>query len=188
MFIQTRGPFVACLINDYVLYIFFEILGAPWSSGAWGPDPNGPVVDPPLNIICLYATYCKLANSRGSVGPLVRQKEMPILERYLPISVSFSSIISLCFLFLPSLFVLRNRTPADICSYLCFSGSANLKPSQQATCDTQMLHPSISPLPLSLHLSLRPSLSLHPSFLLYVTLSFSPPLPPSLSVSDLYEI
>ena len=31
--------------------VFTENLGAPWSSGAWGPGPNGPVVDPPL-IIC----------------------------------------------------------------------------------------------------------------------------------------
>ena len=28
---------------------FIENLGAPWSSGARGPGPNGPVVDPPLN-------------------------------------------------------------------------------------------------------------------------------------------
>ena len=47
MFIQTRGPLAACLLNDYVLKkLFVENLGAPWSSGAWGP--NGPVVDPPL--------------------------------------------------------------------------------------------------------------------------------------------
>ena len=25
-------------------------MGAPWSSGAWGPGPNGPVVDPILRM------------------------------------------------------------------------------------------------------------------------------------------
>ena len=54
MFIQTRGPLVACLLNDYVLKkMFVENLGAPWSSGGGGggggaPGPNGPVVNPPL--------------------------------------------------------------------------------------------------------------------------------------------
>ena len=49
MFIQTRGPLAACLLSDYVLYILFvDNLEEPWSSGAWGPGPNGPVVDPPL--------------------------------------------------------------------------------------------------------------------------------------------
>ena len=57
MFIQTRGPLVACLLNDYVLKkMFVENLGAPWSSGAWGPGPNGPVVNPPLCVI--LATLC----------------------------------------------------------------------------------------------------------------------------------
>ena len=28
--------------------MFVENLGAPWSSGAWGPGPNGPVVNTPL--------------------------------------------------------------------------------------------------------------------------------------------
>ena len=28
--------------------MFVENLGGPWSSGAWGPGPNGPVVDLPL--------------------------------------------------------------------------------------------------------------------------------------------
>ena len=37
--------------NDYVLYILFvENLGGGWSSGAWDPGPNGPVVDPPLRV------------------------------------------------------------------------------------------------------------------------------------------
>ena len=45
MFIQSRGPLAACLLNDYVLKkLFVENSGAPWSSGAWGPGPNGPVV------------------------------------------------------------------------------------------------------------------------------------------------
>ena len=52
MFIQIRGPLAACLLNDYVLKkLFVENLGALWSSGAWGPGPNGPVVDPPLPIV-----------------------------------------------------------------------------------------------------------------------------------------
>ena len=47
MFIQTRGPLVACLINDYVLYILFvEDFGGPLE--LWGLGPNGPVVHPPL--------------------------------------------------------------------------------------------------------------------------------------------
>ena len=51
MFIQTSGPLAACLLNDCVLKkLFVENLGAPWSSGAWGLGPNGPVVNPPLTI------------------------------------------------------------------------------------------------------------------------------------------
>ena len=51
MFIQSRGPIAACLLNDYVLKkLFVENSGAPWSSGAWGPGPNGPVVNPPLHM------------------------------------------------------------------------------------------------------------------------------------------
>ena len=54
MFIQTRGPPAACFLNDYVLknkYNCFKDLGAPWSSGARGPGPNGPVVNPPLYVL-----------------------------------------------------------------------------------------------------------------------------------------
>ena len=38
----------ACSLFAYPKKLFVENLGAPWSSGAWGPGPNGPVVNPPL--------------------------------------------------------------------------------------------------------------------------------------------
>ena len=38
--------FECLMIMSYTF--FFENVGAPWSSGAWGPGPNGPVVNPPL--------------------------------------------------------------------------------------------------------------------------------------------
>ena len=47
MFIQTGGPLVACMLLC-PKKMFVDNLGAPWSSGAWGPGPNGPVVNPPL--------------------------------------------------------------------------------------------------------------------------------------------
>ena len=71
---SDQGPLAACFLNGYVLYILFvENVGAPWSSGAWGPGQNGPVVDPPLNaqlfVCCNYckhhrlAYYCRPASS-----------------------------------------------------------------------------------------------------------------------------
>ena len=54
MFIQTRGPLAACLINNYVLKKCLLRMWGPWSSGAWGPGPNGPVVDPPLSAIISF--------------------------------------------------------------------------------------------------------------------------------------
>ena len=37
--------------------LVIEHVGAPWSSGAWGPGPNGPVVDPPLHsYLCMKNT------------------------------------------------------------------------------------------------------------------------------------
>ena len=41
--------------------MFVENLGAPWSSGAWGPGPNGPVVNTPL-----YTTHQR--GTGGKVG------------------------------------------------------------------------------------------------------------------------
>ena len=38
--------FECLMIMSYTF--FFDNVGAPWSSGAWGPGPNGPVVNPPL--------------------------------------------------------------------------------------------------------------------------------------------
>ena len=70
MFIQSRGPFVACLINDYVQsMLFVDNLGGPWSSRAWGSGPNGPVVDPPLRPrktaqrLCQAVTYSPKINA-----------------------------------------------------------------------------------------------------------------------------
>ncbi len=82
MFIQTRGPRVAYLLNDYVLYILFvENVGAPWSSGAWGPGPNGPVVDPPL-----IAAYC------SSVTGLYGSQFIPVFMQ------SIMLVLGQCFL------------------------------------------------------------------------------------------
>ena len=48
---------VCLMIMSYNCFI--ENFGGPWSSGAWGPGPNGPVVDPPLsNLVVLVAGLC----------------------------------------------------------------------------------------------------------------------------------
>ena len=54
MFIQTRGPLVACLLNDYVLQkMFVENLGAP---GARGPGARAPLALQVLTQVGLLQT------------------------------------------------------------------------------------------------------------------------------------
>ena len=40
--------------------MFVGNLGAPWSSGAWGLGPNGPVVNPPLAVMRGHVRVCSL--------------------------------------------------------------------------------------------------------------------------------
>ena len=55
MFIQTRGPLAD--LSDYILKkLFVDNFGDPWSSGAWGPSPNDPVVDPQLGAVTYQTT------------------------------------------------------------------------------------------------------------------------------------
>ena len=39
-----------CLMIMSYKFVVVENLVAPWSSGAWDPGPNGPVVDPPQSM------------------------------------------------------------------------------------------------------------------------------------------
>ena len=48
---SDQGTACSLFANDDVLKnCLLKMWGPPggWSSGAWGPGPNGPVVDPPL--------------------------------------------------------------------------------------------------------------------------------------------
>ena len=49
--------------------MFAGNLGAPWSSGAWGPGPNGPAVNPPLG---LHQTNATITSFEGLVGYMLR--------------------------------------------------------------------------------------------------------------------
>ena len=60
-----RLQHVCLMIMSYNCFI--ENLGAPWSSGAWGPGPNGPVVDPPL-LLRLERTMNLLEGGKGGEG------------------------------------------------------------------------------------------------------------------------